>query len=123
MEDVNEYNPEWLQKSYQAEASEGQLFTRLVQLQAVDRDGYQGSSKICHYHVMTPDVPFEVDGDGEGLSSFFVLLGFRLSICAFSVGQVLAVGLTIFQTGSILSNLVYVTFKAVQIYVSDNKEV
>lgn len=64
VEDVNEYNPEWLQKSYKAEASEGQLFTRLVQLQAVDRDGYQGSSKICHYHVMTPGVPFEVDGDG-----------------------------------------------------------
>lgn len=78
VEDVNEYNPEWIQKSYKAEASEGQLFSRLVHLQAVDHDGYQGSSKICHYHVMTPDVPFEVDADGKGLSSFSIFGPFRM---------------------------------------------
>lgn len=65
VEDVNEFDPVWLQRTYYAEASDGQLFSRLVQLQAVDRDGIPGISKICHYQVTTPDVPFEVDADGR----------------------------------------------------------
>src|SRR6218665_446849 len=77
VEDVNEFDPIWVQRTYYAEASDGQLFSRLVQLQAVDRDGIPGISKICHYQVTTPDVPFEVDADGKSRRNF--VISYRMS--------------------------------------------
>jgi len=65
VEDVNEYAPVWTKESVSADAVEGRVYDYLVHLEAVDKDGVDGLSKICRYRILTPDVPFEVDSDGN----------------------------------------------------------
>jgi len=47
-----------------ADVVEGRVYDHITQVQAVDRDGVDGISRICRYQIVTPDVPFEVDADG-----------------------------------------------------------
>ena len=47
------------------EAVEGRFYDPLVHMLATDGDGTDTSSKICHYHILTSDVPFEVDSNGK----------------------------------------------------------
>lgn len=64
VEDVNEFSPEWKEETYVAEVTEGRLEKQILQLDAADADGSETFSKICHYHLLTPDVPFELNDDG-----------------------------------------------------------
>ena len=64
VEDVNEFNPEWKDQTYVTEVPEGRLEKRILQLDAADADGSEKFSKICRYHLLTPDVPFEIRADG-----------------------------------------------------------
>jgi len=64
VKDVNEYAPELEQDSYIVEVLEGKIFDEILRLQARDRDSSDAFSKICHYHILTPDVPFRIDSDG-----------------------------------------------------------
>ena len=64
VEDVNEFIPEWKDRTYVAEVTEGHVEKRILQLDAADADGSEKFSKICHYHLLTPDVPFKISSDG-----------------------------------------------------------
>ena len=44
---------------------EGSINDQIIKIHAVDSDGSQVYSKICQYHILTPDVPFEIDENGE----------------------------------------------------------
>jgi len=65
VEDVNEFIPEWKDQTYVAEVTEGRIEKWILQLDAADADGSEKYSKICHYHLLTPDVPFKINTDGK----------------------------------------------------------
>src|SRR6218665_514612 len=65
VEDVNDNRPEWTRSAFSAEANEGRIYDRLLRLEAADADGSDAFSKICRYHVVTKDVPFEADSNGS----------------------------------------------------------
>lgn len=64
VEDINDHRPEWVRSSFTADADEGRIYDRLLQLKAKDADGSDPFSRICHFHIVTKDVPFEADADG-----------------------------------------------------------
>jgi len=64
VEDVNEFAPTWPQLYMSADIVEGRVYDYISHVEAVDRDGADGISRICRYQIVTPDVPFEVDADG-----------------------------------------------------------
>ena len=69
VEDVNEFSPEWQdQKTYVAEVTEGLVEKHILQLDAADADGSEKFSKICRYHLLSPDVPFDISAEGRTLS-------------------------------------------------------
>lgn len=63
--DVNEYAPVFKEKSYQAAAVEGRRYESILRVEAVDADCSPQFSQICSYEIVTPNVPFTVDKDGE----------------------------------------------------------
>ena len=48
-----------------ADVVEGRMYDQITRVEAVDRDGADGVSRICRYELVTPGVPFEVDTDGQ----------------------------------------------------------
>ena len=74
VEDVNEFVPEWKEQTYVAEVTEGLVEKRILQLDAADADGSEMYSKICHYHLLTPDVPFHINTDGMTRHSLHLLM-------------------------------------------------
>ena len=64
VQDVNEFVPHWKEEMYIREVEEQQMIDQILQLEAVDEDGSSDLSRICHYHINTPDVPFKVDSHG-----------------------------------------------------------
>jgi len=64
VEDVNDFAPLWSQQTYTVEAVEGVLYKKLLQLHAIDGDGTPAFSKICHYILLTDEVPFKIDEQG-----------------------------------------------------------
>ena len=71
MNDVNEYAPVFKEKSYKATVVEGRQYDSIVRVQAVDADCSPQFSQICSYEIVTPDVPFAVDKDGEDRGACF----------------------------------------------------
>ena len=65
MNDVNEYAPVFKEKSYKATVVEGKQYDSILRVEAVDADCSPQFSQICSYEIVTPDVPFTVDKDGE----------------------------------------------------------
>ena len=65
VEDVNEFSPTWPQLYMSADVVEGRMYDYISHVEAVDRDGADGVSRICRYQIVTRDVPFEVDADGS----------------------------------------------------------
>lgn len=63
--DVNEHAPVFKEKSYQATAVEGRRHESILRVEAVDADCSPQFSQICSYEIVTPNVPFTVDKDGE----------------------------------------------------------
>jgi len=64
VEDVNEFAPQPEQDSYLVNVVEGKLYEEVLRLRVRDQDGSQEFNTICHYHILTPDVPFRIDSDG-----------------------------------------------------------
>lgn len=64
--DVNEFGPVFKEKSYKATVVEGRQYDRILRVEALDADCSPQFSQICSYEIVTPDVPFAVDKDGEG---------------------------------------------------------
>lgn len=69
--DVNEYAPVFKEKSYKATVVEGKQYDSILRVEAVDADCSPQFSQICSYEIVTPDVPFAVDKDGEHRGAFF----------------------------------------------------
>ena len=64
VEDINDHAPVWMRNSYSTEVEENRIYGHLLHLEATDGDGSEAYFKICHYRVVTPNVPFKVDDDG-----------------------------------------------------------
>jgi len=65
VEDVNEYSPTWPHGYMSADVVEGRVYDEIIRVEAIDRDGADGVSRICRYHIITPHVPFEVNANGQ----------------------------------------------------------
>ena len=65
VEDVNEFSPTWPQLYMSVDVVEGRVYDYISHVEAVDRDGADSVSRICRYRIITPDVPFEVDSNGQ----------------------------------------------------------
>uniref|UniRef100_A0A8C1CS88 Calsyntenin-1 n=1 Tax=Cyprinus carpio carpio TaxID=630221 RepID=A0A8C1CS88_CYPCA len=63
--DMNEYSPVFKEKSYKATVIEGKKYDSILKVEAVDADCSFQFSQICSYEIVTPDVPFTVDKDGN----------------------------------------------------------
>lgn len=63
--DMNEYSPVFKEKSYKATVIEGKKYDSILKVEAVDADCSFQYSQICSYEIVTPDVPFSVDKDGN----------------------------------------------------------
>uniref|UniRef100_A0A669C7E9 Calsyntenin-3 n=1 Tax=Oreochromis niloticus TaxID=8128 RepID=A0A669C7E9_ORENI len=63
--DVNEFSPVFVERRYEASVSEGRLFDRIVRVEALDADCSPQYSQICFYDIITPNVPFAIDNDGN----------------------------------------------------------
>ncbi|XP_069099129.1 calsyntenin-3 [Pleurodeles waltl] len=63
--DVNEFAPVFVEKSYHVAVTEGKLYGRVLKVKAVDGDCSPQYSQICYYEILTPNVPFDIDNDGN----------------------------------------------------------
>lgn len=66
--DVNEFSPVFVERRYEASVPEGRLFDRIVRVEALDADCSPQYSQICFYDILTPNIPFVIDNDGENYS-------------------------------------------------------
>jgi len=64
VEDVNEYSPAFKNQSYIVQVTEGELKEMIIKLETLDADGSEDFSKVCHYHILTPGVPFQITPEG-----------------------------------------------------------
>ncbi|XP_014678920.1 PREDICTED: calsyntenin-1-like, partial [Priapulus caudatus] len=64
VEDVNEYEPYFLETSYTIVVDEGRLYDRIVQVQAKDDDCSPDFGDICKYELENPAEPFAIDEQG-----------------------------------------------------------
>lgn len=78
VDDANEFDPVWTNKTYSATVEEGAGRKEIMEVKATDADGSPGLSKICQYHVMNQDVPFDIDENGKTI--IFQLINFRSKI-------------------------------------------
>lgn len=85
--DVNEFSPVFVERRYEASVPEGRLFDRIVRVEAVDADCSPQYSQICFYDIITPNVPFTIDNDGENYNckSFFNTILFYILVWCFDV--------------------------------------
>ena len=65
VEDVNEFAPRTEQDSYMVDVVENKLYEEILRLRASDQDGTTKFASICHYNILTPNVPFRIDSDGK----------------------------------------------------------
>ena len=69
---MNEFSPTWRESSMSVDVVEGRVYDYIRRVEAVDRDGHTddsdgggGGGDICRYHLLTDDVPFSIDSDGQ----------------------------------------------------------
>uniref|UniRef100_W5MLU6 Calsyntenin-3 n=1 Tax=Lepisosteus oculatus TaxID=7918 RepID=W5MLU6_LEPOC len=89
--DVNEFSPVFVEKQYQVSVSEGRLFDRILRVEALDGDCSPQYSQICFYDIVTPNVPFAIDNDGN-IKNTEVLDSrrqrfYRFTVTAFDCGK------------------------------------
>ncbi|KAJ7317680.1 hypothetical protein JRQ81_003842 [Phrynocephalus forsythii] len=63
--DVNEFAPVFVDKLYRVAVTEGKLYDRILHVEAIDGDCSPQYSQICYYEILTPNVPFLIDNDGN----------------------------------------------------------
>uniref|UniRef100_H9GCU3 Calsyntenin-3 n=1 Tax=Anolis carolinensis TaxID=28377 RepID=H9GCU3_ANOCA len=63
--DVNEFAPVFVDKLYHVAVTEGKLYDRILRVEAIDGDCSPQYSQICYYEILTPNVPFLIDNDGN----------------------------------------------------------
>ncbi|XP_067658784.1 calsyntenin-1-like [Haliotis asinina] len=65
VKDVDEFAPTFENSSYFATVQEGKMYTSIVSLRASDGDRSADYQGICDYEILTPEVPFEIDHQGN----------------------------------------------------------
>ncbi|ERE66563.1 calsyntenin-3 [Cricetulus griseus] len=63
--DVNEFAPVFVERLYRAAVTEGKLYDRILRVEAIDGDCSPQYSQICYYEILTPNIPFLIDNDGN----------------------------------------------------------
>ncbi|XP_041124664.1 calsyntenin-3-like isoform X1 [Polyodon spathula] len=93
--DVNEFAPVFLERLYQVSVSEGRLYDRILRVEAIDADCSPQFSQICFYEILTPNMPFTIDNDGNIKNSevldFRRQRLYRFSVTAYDCGKKRAV--------------------------------
>lgn len=65
VKDVNEFAPTFKEPAYKAVVTEGKIYDSILQVEAADEDCSPQYSQICNYEIVTADVPFAIDRNGE----------------------------------------------------------
>lgn len=65
VKDVNEFSPTFKESVYKATVTEGKIYDSILQVEAIDEDCSPQYSQICNYEIVTTDVPFAIDRNGE----------------------------------------------------------
>ncbi|NXC58262.1 CSTN2 protein, partial [Aleadryas rufinucha] len=65
VKDVNEFSPAFKESMYKATVTEGKIYDSILQVEAVDEDCSPQYSQICNYEIVTTDVPFAIDRNGN----------------------------------------------------------
>ncbi|XP_036733184.2 calsyntenin-2 [Manis pentadactyla] len=65
VKDVNEFAPTFKEPAYKAVVTEGKIYDSVLQVEAIDEDCSPQYSQICNYEIITTDVPFAIDRNGN----------------------------------------------------------
>uniref|UniRef100_A0A674GWD3 Calsyntenin-2 n=2 Tax=Taeniopygia guttata TaxID=59729 RepID=A0A674GWD3_TAEGU len=65
VKDVNEFSPAFKESIYKASVTEGKIYDSILQVEATDEDCSPQYSQICNYEIVTTDVPFAIDRNGN----------------------------------------------------------
>ncbi|KFU89380.1 Calsyntenin-2, partial [Chaetura pelagica] len=65
VKDVNEFSPAFKERVYKATVTEGKIYDSILQVEAIDEDCSPQYSQICNYEIVTTDVPFAIDRNGN----------------------------------------------------------
>ncbi|XP_030350728.1 calsyntenin-2 isoform X1 [Strigops habroptila] len=65
VKDVNEFPPTFKESVYKATVTEGKIYDSILQVEAIDEDCSPQYSQICNYEIVTTDVPFAIDRNGN----------------------------------------------------------
>ncbi|KAI4547942.1 hypothetical protein MG293_000272 [Ovis ammon polii] len=65
VKDVNEFAPTFKEPAYKAIVTEGKIYDSILQVEAIDEDCSPQYSQICNYEIITTDVPFAIDRNGN----------------------------------------------------------
>ncbi|KAF1461448.1 Calsyntenin-2, partial [Pygoscelis antarcticus] len=65
VKDVNEFSPAFKESVYKTTVTEGKIYDSILQVEAIDEDCSPQYSQICNYEIVTTDVPFAIDRNGN----------------------------------------------------------
>lgn len=65
VKDVDKFSPVFEKPRYFVDLEEGKLYNPLLTLRATDQDASDTYRSICGYEILTPEVPFSIDNNGN----------------------------------------------------------
>ncbi|XP_054839872.1 calsyntenin-2 [Eublepharis macularius] len=91
VKDVNEFAPAFKEASYKATVTEGKIYDSILQVEAMDEDCSPQYSQICNYEIVTTNVPFAIDRNGNIRNteklSYDKQHQYEIMVTAFDCGQ------------------------------------
>ncbi|XP_068057392.1 calsyntenin-2 isoform X6 [Anomalospiza imberbis] len=91
VKDVNEFSPAFKESMYKASVTEGKIYDSILQVEATDEDCSPQYSQICNYEIVTTDVPFAIDRNGNIRNteklSYDKQHQYEIMVTAFDCGQ------------------------------------
>ncbi|NXK69877.1 CSTN2 protein, partial [Sylvietta virens] len=91
VKDVNEFSPAFKESVYKASVTEGKIYDSILQVEATDEDCSPQYSQICNYEIVTRDVPFAIDRNGNIRNteklSYDKQHQYEIMVTAFDCGQ------------------------------------
>ncbi|NXB34431.1 CSTN2 protein, partial [Eulacestoma nigropectus] len=91
VKDVNEFSPAFKESVYKATVTEGKIYDSILQVEAIDEDCSPQYSQICNYEIVTTEVPFAIDRNGNIRNteklSYDKQHQYEIMVTAFDCGQ------------------------------------
>nr|XP_020648825.1 calsyntenin-2 [Pogona vitticeps] len=91
VKDVNEFAPTFKETTYKATVTEGKIYDSVLQVEAMDEDCSPQYSQICNYEIVTTEVPFAIDRNGNIRNteklSYDKQHQYEIMVTAFDCGQ------------------------------------